>query len=294
MIIKAVAKVNLGLDVVSEREDGYHEVRMIMQTVAMHDLVEMKVTAGKPGIRLEADIPYIPTDDKNLAVRAAALLMEEFNVKEDGLLIRLTKFIPVAAGLAGGSADAAAALIGTNKLFGLGLQPKELMRRGKKIGADVPYCIMKGTALAEGIGEVLTQIHPIPSCFILIAKPNVSVSTKKVFEQLEMERIKHHPDILGMLDALNANDLHKLAAKCENILERVTGPKVPDIAKIERIMKENGALCAIMSGSGPSVFGIFEDEKKAYEAKKEILRQKLSQRPFVTRPYNNGGLRNGR
>ena len=293
MIIKAVAKVNLGLDVVRKREDGYHEVRMIMQTVAMHDLVEMKACAGRPGIRISADLPYVPSDERNLAYQAAQLLMDEFNIKNDGLLIRITKFIPVAAGLAGGSADAAAALIGTNKLFQLGLRPQELMRRGKKIGADVPYCIMKGTALAEGIGDVLTAIHPMPDCFILIAKPGVSVSTKKVYGALKIEKIRRHPDILGMLDALNANDIYKLSALCENVLEGVTGPKVPDIAKIEKIMRENGALTALMSGSGPSVFGIFDNEGKAYEAKKALIDSHLAQRPFVTRPYNNGGLRHG-
>jgi 4-diphosphocytidyl-2-C-methyl-D-erythritol kinase len=256
--------------------------------------VEIKALPGKPGICLETNIPYIPTDERNLAVRAARALMDEFGVQEDGLFIRLTKFIPVAAGLAGGSTDAAAVLIGANKLFSLGLQQRELMRRGKKIGADVPYCILKGTALAEGIGEVLTPVHPMPPCYILIAKPNSSVSTKTTYDLFRMDRVRHHPDILGMLDALNANDLSKVAKLCENILETVTGPKVPDIARLEKIMKNCGALTAIMSGSGPSVFGIFEDEGKAYEAKKEILRQRLSQRPFVTRPYNNGGLHNGR
>ena len=192
--LKAYGKINLALDVLGRRDNGYHDVRMIMQTVGLHDRIELYRTK-EPGIRLETNLFYLPNNEQNLAYRAAALLMEEFGVKE-GVSIKLKKFIPVSAGMAGGSTDAAAVLFGVNKMFGLGLSIKELMERGVKLGADIPYCLMRGTALSEGIGEELTPLPQIPQCQVLIAKPGISVSTKVVYESLDAMELKQedHPE----------------------------------------------------------------------------------------------------
>ena len=199
--LKAYGKINLALDVLGKRDNGYHDVRMIMQTVGLHDRIELYRTK-EPGIRLETNLFYLPNNEQNLAYRAAALLIEEFGVKE-GVSIQLKKFIPVSAGMAGGSTDAAAVLFGVNKMFGLGLSIKELMERGVKLGADIPYCLMRGTALSEGIGEELTPLPQIPQCQVLIAKPGISVSTKVVYESLDAMELKpeDHPDIDGMIEA---------------------------------------------------------------------------------------------
>ena len=288
MELKATAKINLGLDVLRKREDGYHDLRMIMQMTGMFDRISMFPRAGWPGISFRTNLPYIPANENNLAYRAAKILMDEFEVS-DGLSINLQKFIPVAAGLAGGSTDAAAVLIGTNKLFHLGLSLEELMVRGKKLGADVPYCLLGGTALAEGIGEVLTPLPDMPSCSILLAKPPVSVSTKEVYGALRADEIEIHPDIDGMVEALKAGDLRGVCDRCANVLEDVTAPSRPIIGEMERDMKKMGALCAIMSGSGPTVFGIFDDEPAARKCRNHMRDKYSGSRIFLTRPSNKGG-----
>lgn len=259
--LKARAKINLGLDVVRKREDGYHEVRMIMQTINLYDKITLR-RQDRPGIRVTTNLNYLPVNEDNLVYKAAKLLMDEFHV-EQGLKIDLNKFIPVAAGMAGGSSDAAAVLVGTNRMFRLGLTKKQLMERAVKIGADVPYCVMRGTALAEGIGEKLTPLPPMPPCHILIAKPKVHVSTKFVYGNLRANELKEHPDIDGQLDALEKGNLKELAARMGNVLETVTIPEYPVINQIKQIMLEGGALNAMMSGSGPTVFGLFDDEEAA-------------------------------
>ena len=288
MELKATAKINLGLDVLRKREDGYHDLRMVMQMTGMFDRISMFPRAGRPGISFRTNLPYIPANENNLAYRAAKLLMDEFEVN-DGLSINLQKFIPVAAGLAGGSTDAAAVLVGTNKLFHLGLSPEELMVRGKKLGADVPYCLLGGTALAEGIGEVLTPLPNLPSCSILLAKPPVSVSTKEVYGALHADEIEIHPDIDGMVEALKAGDLRGVCDRCANVLEDVTAPSRPIIGEMERDMKKMGALCSIMSGSGPTVFGIFDDESAARKCRNHMRDKYSGSRIFLTRPSNKGG-----
>jgi 4-diphosphocytidyl-2-C-methyl-D-erythritol kinase len=288
MELKATAKINLGLDVLRKREDGYHDLRMIMQMTGMFDRISMFPRAGRPGISFRTNLPYIPANENNLAYRAAKILMDEFEVS-DGLSINLQKFIPVAAGLAGGSTDAAAVLIGTNKLFHLGLSLEELMVRGKKLGADVPYCLLGGTALAEGIGEVLTPLPDMPSCSILLAKPPVSVSTKEVYGALRADEIEVHPDIDGMVEALKAGDLRGVCDRCANVLEDVTAPSRPIIGEMERDMKKMGALCSIMSGSGPTVFGIFDDESAARKCRNHMRDKYSGSRIFLTRPSNKGG-----
>ena len=244
--LKALAKINLGLDVLGRRENGYHDVRMVMQSIYLYD--EVKIAKKKePGITLTTNLKFLPTGDGNIAYKAAQLLMDEFDLKE-GVQITLNKHIPVAAGLAGGSSNAAAVLFGMNRLFGLRLTQQELMDRGVKLGADVPYCIMRGTVLAEGIGEELSVLPAMPKCTVLIAKPPISVSTKMVYEALDSKEIVEHPDIDGILDC--------------------------------------GAIGAMMSGSGPTVFGLFENRASAREAQKMIRDKGLTRQAYVTNIHN--------
>ena len=287
MRLRALAKINLGLDILRKREDGYHEVRMIMQTIQMYDVLKMK-KVKKPGISLSVNYPYIPSDERNLVYKAAKLLMDEFQVKE-GVDICLEKFIPVAAGMAGGSSDAAAAMVGINQLFKLGLSERELMDRAVNIGADVPYCIMRGTALAEGIGEKLTRIAQIPDCFVLIGKPGISVSTKMAYESLQLDKISSHPDIDGMIRDIENGDLLTMTEKMGNDFEPGIIEKYPVIGEIKDLMEDNGALKAMMSGSGPTVFGIFDDCEKM-EAAAAVLRESgLAKTVFATEVTKTGG-----
>ena len=290
MRLRAFAKINLGLDILRKREDGYHEVRMIMQTIQMYDVLEMK-KVKKPGISLSVNYPYIPSDERNLVYKAAKLLMDEFQVKE-GVDIRLEKFIPVAAGMAGGSSDAAAAMVGINHLFKLGLSEKDLMDRAVNIGADVPYCIMRGTALAEGIGEKLTRIAQVPDCYVLIGKPGIGVSTKTAYESLQLDKIQSHPDIDGMIRDIENGNLLAMTDKMGNVFESGIIGKYPVIGEIKDLMEANGALKAMMSGSGPTcpkrrshrrtLFGIFDDREKM-EAAAAVLRQSnLAKTVFAT------------
>ncbi len=283
--LKALAKINLGLDVLGRRENGYHDVRMVMQTIYLYDNVTLQKTES-PGIELKTNLFYLPLDEKNIAYKAAKLLMDEFQI-EEGISITLDKHIPVAAGLAGGSSNAAAVLVGMNRLFKLGLSEEELMERGVKLGADVPYCIMRGTALAEGIGEELKALPPLPKCFVLIAKPAISVSTKTVYEKLDAHEIEEHPDIDGILEGLETGNLEKVAACMGNVLERVTVEEYPIIDTIKQVMKKEGALGAMMSGSGPTVFGIFNDRRLGKQAQQKILQKNLTKQVYLVNVHNN-------
>jgi len=284
--LKALAKINLGLDVVRKRADGYHEVRMLMQTIKMYDRIHI-YTIDKPEIKIKTNLPYLPVNENNLAYKAAKLLMEEFNVQQ-GVSIQLTKYIPVAAGMAGGSANAAAVLVGINRLFKLRLTKRDLMERGVALGADVPYCLLRGTALAEGIGEELTVLPSMPECYILVAKPEIHVSTKFVYGNLQANELKEHPDIEGQIEALREQDLKKLAFKMGNVLETVTIPAYPVIGELKEQMLAGGALNAMMSGSGPTVFGLFDDYEKAKEAKRQLRHHKLAKQIYLTSAYNTG------
>ncbi len=271
IIKKAKAKINLGLDVIRRREDGYHEVKMIMQSVDIMDILTFTKTQTH-GIKIiagdSAVVEHIPTDDRNLIYKAAKLLLEKFPEKITGVEIHLEKNIPVAAGMAGGSTDAAATFTAMNELFELELSVEELMRLGVKIGADVPYCIMGGTALSEGIGEILSPVCTPPFCYLVIVKPDLNVSTKYVYENLKLSEDIKHPDIDALLEAIREGNLHTMAKRMENILETVTAVKYPVIEEIKEMLCRQGALNALMSGSGPTVFGIFENEgdaKKAYD-----------------------------
>ena len=282
--LKAMAKINLGLDVVRRREDGYHEVRMIMQNVYLYDTLRIE-KCEQEGIHIKTNIGFLPTDENNLVYKAAGLLMDKYECS-GGLLINLSKHIPVAAGMAGGSTDAASALYGVNRLFELGLSKKELMEIGVKIGADVPYCIMRGTALSEGIGEVLTRLPAAPNCKVLIAKPSVSVSTKYVYTNLKLDNSTVHPDIDGMIEAIRTNNLYGVADKMGNVLESVTEAEYPVISEIKKFMKDNGALNSLMSGSGPTVFGIFDDDEKAEYCCDRLKEKGLAKQVFLTHFFN--------
>lgn len=287
--LKAYGKINLGLDVVKKREDGYHEVKMIMQTVGIYDKIDLYQN-DEPGIRIETNLYYLPNNENNLAYKAAKILMDEFDVLS-GVDIKIKKFIPVAAGMAGGSSDAAAVLYGINKLFALGLSVQELMKRGVKLGADVPYCLMRGTALSEGIGEILTPLPPMPQCQILIAKPGISVSTKFVYENLKLNQLgpESHPDIDGITKAIRERDFYGVSGRLGNILETVTITSHPVIEKIKDRMKELGAVNALMSGSGPTVFGLFTSPAAAQNAYEEMRygdSSNLAKQVYLTNFYN--------
>lgn len=284
MELKALGKINLGLDVLGKRPDGYHDVRMVMQTIYLYD--QITITKRKePGIGLSTNLFYLPVNENNLAYRAAKLLMDEFEIRS-GVDIFLEKHIPVAAGMAGGSSNAAAVLYGINRMFDLGLSMEELMKRGVSLGADVPYCIMRGTVLAEGIGEILTPLPPMPRCQIVVAKPPVSVSTKMVYEKIDSRRIVEHPDIDGIIDGLKEGDVTKIASRMGNVLEQVTVEEYPVIDKIKKLMNEGGAKGAMMSGSGPTVFGIFTEKSLAKKAALKIREAGLAKQVYVTNVHN--------
>ncbi|MBR1930889.1 MAG: 4-(cytidine 5'-diphospho)-2-C-methyl-D-erythritol kinase [Lachnospiraceae bacterium] len=289
--MKAYAKINLGLDVVRRLENGYHEVRMVMQTVDIFD--ELTLTripldatgASKPQITVTADSGEIPTDENNLIYKAAKLMMEQYDIRES-VRIHLQKNIPIAAGMAGGSTDAAATLKGINRLFDLSADRETLMKLGVKIGADVPYCILGGTALAEGIGEKLTPLPEAPEVFLLVAKPDINVSTKYVYEHLDAEGIVKHPDIDGMVRAIELGSLQGILERMDNVLESVTVKVHPVISTIKERMKELGAVGSLMSGSGPTVFGIFLEKESAENAYGKFLADDLAKQVFVTTFHN--------
>lgn len=282
--LNAYAKINLGLDVIGKRPDGYHEVRMIMQTIGLHDKLSIN-TIHNPNIKMKTNLPFLPVNDKNIVYKAVSLIKEKYQIKE-GIYINLKKRIPVSAGLAGGSTDAAAALIGMNKLFGLDLSLENLMDIGVTLGADVPYCLMGGTALSEGIGEKLTSLPPFPDSNILIVKPNINVSTKKIYGNFDLSKVENHPNIDGIITGIKDNNLQEATNHFANVLETVTVKMHPKINIIKETMLNQGALTSLMSGSGPTVFGIFDDNKKAQDAFYHFKTSNFRYRVFLTRPVS--------
>lgn len=286
---KARAKINLGLDVCRRLENGYHEVKMVMQSVDIYDELEFKLRRD-PDIILSMDSRYgLGELSSNLIFRAAKLMKEYYGIR-GGIEIHLKKAIPVAAGMAGGSTDAAATMLAMNRMFELEQSKEKLMELALRLGADIPFCILGGTALAEGIGEKLTPLPPPPQASLLVAKPPIMVSTKWVYETLRVDRLMHHPDIDGMVAALKAGNLSGITQRMENVMENVTQTKYPIIADIKKLMLEKGAMSALMSGSGPSIFGVFEEEKQAREAcehlRKNWKSKKNAPQMFVTSFYN--------
>lgn len=276
---KAYAKINLGLDVLGRMPDGYHEVKMVMQTVGIYD--ELTFEKSDEGIVITTDSGELPVNEDNLIYKAAKLLMQKYGINA-GVKINLKKNIPIAAGMAGGSTDAASTLKGINELFQLGCTEDELKEIGVKIGADVPYCVMGGTALAEGIGEKLTALEKAPQCVLLVAKPEINVSTKYVYEKLDALDSYEHPDIDGMVRAISGGDLNGIVSRLGNVLEAVTIPAHPVINDIKDVMLESGAMGSMMSGSGPTVFGIYNDRADAVTASKKIKEDGLARQIFIT------------
>lgn len=282
--LKALAKINLGLDVIGCREDGYHLVRMIMQTIHLFDSVQM-AKIPEPGIHFTTNIRFLPTDEHNIAYKAAKIMMEEFEI-DTGLQIDIKKCIPVSAGMAGGSTDAAAVLYGINQMYGLKLTYRQLAERALTLGADVPYCLMRGTALAEGIGQQLTRLPAMPRCPVVIAKPGISVSTKWVYERLSLEKQSVHPDIDRLITDIKQQDLKALASHMGNILEGVTVREYPVIERIKENLIGHGALNAMMSGSGPTVFALFDERRKARAAADALRESGLARQIYVTTIFN--------
>lgn len=258
---------------------------MVMQTIHLYDRLEI-AKSHEPGIHIRSNLNFLPVNENNLVYKAGKLLMDEFGIT-DGVDVNLEKRIPVAAGMAGGSTDAASMLYGMNRIFDLGLSRRQLMERGVQIGADVPYCIMRGTALAQGIGEKLSQLPPMVKCPVLIAKPSVSVSTKFVYQNLKLDENTKHPDIDALISAIKKKDFPEICGKMGNVLESVTIPNYPVIAEIKEKMMEAGAAHAMMSGSGPTVFGLFEDEETAQRACAVMKASGLARQVYLTSIYNN-------
>ena len=280
----AYAKVNLALDVLRRREDGYHDVCMIMQNLSLYDTLTFTMEeADMLAITLSCDKGFVPCDERNLIYKAIVLMGETYHLTGH-IHVELVKRIPVEAGMAGGSTDCAAAFHAMRELYGLDVSDQELMKLGVKLGADVPYCIMAKTALSEGIGEVLTEVAPLPDCFVVVAKPTISVSTKMVYENLHANELQHHPDVAGMIEALKQGDLSGVASRMENVLETVTTKLYPQIEEIKQSMKESGAENAIMSGSGPTVFGLYREKAIAEQAAEKIRQQYGLSEVYVTQP----------
>lgn len=279
IVRKAYGKINLGLDVVGRLDNGYHLVKMIMQMVGIYD--ELTFEKLPSGIVITTDSGELPTDENNLIYKAAKLMLDTYEI-DGGVKIHLEKNIPIAAGMAGGSSDAAQTFHGVNELYGIGADVEALCALGVKVGADVPYCIVGGTALAEGIGEVLSTLPTPPDAYLLIAKPEINVSTKEVYERIDTEGVEKHPDIDGMIEALNAGNLQGIVDRLGNVLATVTEKMHPIIIEIKEAMIECGALGSLMSGSGPTVFGIFTDKTEVMNAAKVIEESRLAKQIFIT------------
>ncbi len=282
---KAYAKVNLALDVLRKRPDGYHDVKMIMQNLSLCDELTFSVDENTTEgiISISTNKESVPTDERNLIYKAIKLMYETYGL-HNNISVKLIKNIPVEAGMAGGSTDCAAAIKAVNELFDLKLSIKKMQEIGVKLGADVPFCILGKTAVSEGIGEILTEIPGLKECYVLVAKPPISVSTAFVYKNLKADEIKVHPDVDGMAQALKNNDLSEICKRMSNVLETVTACSHPEIIIIENVMKNNGAINSIMSGSGPTVFGIFDSKEQCEKTAKIIRDEKLANEVYVTVP----------
>ncbi|SHK48878.1 4-(cytidine 5'-diphospho)-2-C-methyl-D-erythritol kinase [Tepidibacter formicigenes] len=281
--LKCRAKINLAIDVLGKRKDNYHLVEMIMQTIDLYDYVSIEEINS--GIVIESNNPYVPLDSKNIAYKAVQLIKDKFNI-DRGIKIKIEKNIPIAAGLAGGSTNAGGVLIGLNKLWDLKLSKDEIMDLGLKLGADVPFCIMGGAALAQGIGEKLTPINGLDNIHILICKPDISVSTAWVYNSLNMSKVNKRPNIEFLIGCLEKKDIHSLSTNMANVLECVTETKYTEITEIKRKMLEYKALGSMMSGSGPTVFGIFDNFNYAKYAKEKL--GELYKQTYLIKSYEGG------
>lgn len=282
--LKARAKVNMALDVVRRRKDGYHDVRMIMQTIDLYDKLTIS-KSDEPGIHIQTNLKYLPTDQRNLVYQIIEELMSLNNLP-GGVEVDLYKMIPVAAGMAGGSTDAAAAIIGMNRLYELGMSKAKMKQFAKGFGADIPYCIDGGTVLAEGIGDEMTKLPDFPESYVVIAKPDFSVSTAFVYRNLQLNEETKHPRVDDMIVAIKAYRRDIIGALMSNVLEDVTVKEYPVIGEIKQQMMDAGAYGALMSGSGPTVFGLFDDKHEAAQAKRVMQQRKDIQFTYLTEIYN--------
>lgn len=284
IILKGRAKINLTLDVVGKRENGYHDLEMIMQSINLFDTIYIRKTKI-PGVRLKSNYSWLPTNEKNIAYKAATLFFEETGIS-GGVAIEITKRIPVAAGLAGGSTDAAATLVGLNRLYETKLSKEKLMEMGLKLGADVPFCIARGTMLAEGIGEELSELSPMPYTHLVLVKPPISASTAVVYKNLDINNIKRHPDTKRVINALDQGNVQEIAENMANVLEEVTIGMYPEIEDIKQKLMEHGAMGAMMSGSGSAVFGLFASKEAAIKASRYFKMQEHMREVYVTTTFS--------
>ena len=284
IMIKAYAKINLTLDILGQRPDGYHEVAMVMQSIGLHDTIEMDKAKAKEGSALSINVPWLRADEKNLAWRAAALMQQEYGLP-GGVKMRLTKRIPVAAGLAGGSADAAAVLRGMDQLYELGLSEDKLCELGARLGSDIPFCLRRGTMLATGRGEVLTRLADMPETWVVLAKPRISVSTAWAYQNCDEQGAEHHPDNERIQQEIARGNRKGVAKLLCNVLESVTIKRYAVISRYKELMLEQGAMASMMSGSGPTVFGLAESRGTANKIA-DCLRASTKADVFVTRTMN--------
>ena len=279
--VEANAKINLTLDILGKRPDGFHEVAMVMQSIGLHDTLTMEKTDGE--IALSINVPWLKADEKNLAWRAAELVRQEYGLT-GGVRMELTKRIPIAAGLAGGSADAAAVLKGMNELYNLQMSKARLCELGARLGSDIPFCLMGGTMLATGRGEVLTRLADMPETWVVLAKPRISVSTAWAYQNYDEQGAERHPDNEAIKKAIARGNRKAVAGLLCNVLESVTIKKYDVIADYKQMMLDKGAMASMMSGSGPTVFGLARNREQA-EAIANVLRQNTNADVFVTRTF---------
>lgn len=282
--VRARAKVNLALDVLYKRDDGYHELSSVMQTLLLHDVITIKKVFKPNYLKLVTNVPWLPTDDKNLAYKAARFLKESYDIGT-GIFIDITKQIPTSAGLGGGSADCAATLVGIRNLFALPIRDEQLVKLSVRFGADVPFCVQRGIALAEGIGERLTPLPRLPHMHIVIARPPILCSTKEVFSAYRHEDVSERPDMEKLVYAIKRKQLKDVFKNMGNSLEHVTIKKHPIVQTVKDNLMANGASVSLMTGSGPTVFGIFMDRRQAVRAAKAVSQEFEFEDVFVTRPF---------
>ena len=281
---RAYGKINLSLDVIGRRENGYHDVSMVMQTVDLYDVISLNKLKGDGEIRLTANMNTLPLDETNIVYKAVKLVKEEYGLNT-GVSVHIEKHLPIAAGMGGGSSDGAAALRGMNRLFELGLSNEKLEELGVRLGADVPFLIKGGIALAEGIGEKLTKLPDFPDCVLVIAKPDLGVSTKEVYEAFDSLKEVNHPDVGKLVKSLGSAGLKEIVKLLGNVLEEVTAKKYEIIEVVKNLLIDNGAVFSMMTGSGPTVFGIFENEEQAKKACNNLRKQESLELAAIAKCY---------
>ena len=282
----ACAKLNLALDILGKRPDGYHEMRMVMQSIDLADHVTVSTCPGKE-IVVTTDLPYLPKGDGNIAAKAALWFFSSVGMEPEGLAIDIQKNVPVCAGMAGGSSDGAAVLRVLRRLYMPDMTEEQLEEIGALVGSDVPYCVRGGTVLAEGRGERLTDLPPLPPCWLVVCKPSCSVSTPELFAKVRLKKLRCHPDTAGMMNALERQDLEGIARRLYNVFEDVLPRRYAEVFVIKNELLELGAMAASMTGSGPTVFGIFQDQETAAQAAGALSKQYAA---YLCRPCGAAGI----